>query len=526
MIKYYYENVLASQNITAKPNLVWVADITTLRVLDKKFYTFLCTDVHTNSVVAHLIRSNSIDSKAVIKALANAVDKRFVVAPKTKLIINTDRGTQFSSQAYKNFTERSQDYFLPSMSRENTPTDNAVAERFMRTFKEHKIDGITIEDLLTQCILENPNFRNSRSILNQYVKSLNEKPNKKSLPLSPEKHDKQSSTAAMLMAEPTYPKAFSKHFGNDSRFDEISKFRTENSEVVSILNEIALKKAELVAKTPFDDFEDNIVLKVIDQRLSDIYSLIANNHTITKEYVEEAIQPIEESLEELHYKIDKLLPKNKKERETQLLRDPINANLFPIFMGNAGNSYTYQKDLKRAQLRISYTVLYYVGLRINEIRQLTEKKLLDAIAASQFSVIHHKTRQPYIHVLSKTGVKALKNLKTEFTIVFQRYKYEFLFGKKKPIHEKTLIQVMNRDLKHTCEVCNLPYNIKSHSFRVNVISNLLKITTVQNTADIVGHRDIRSTMAYRRYALSKEEINDLLEKITYKETNTSIEDIY
>jgi integrase len=167
-------------------------------------------------------------------------------------------------------------------------------------------------------------------------------------------------------------------------------------------------------------------------------------------------------------------------------------------MGNAGNSYTYQKDLKRAQLRISYTVLYYVGLRINEIRQLTEKRLLDAIAASQFSVIHHKTRQPYIHVLSKIGVKALKNLKTEFTIVFQKYKYEFLFGKKKPIHKKTLIQVMNRDLKHTYAVCNLPYNIKSHSFRVNVISNLLKITTVKNTADIIGHQDIRSIIDFNQ----------------------------
>ena len=76
---------------------------------------------------------------------------------------------------------------------------------------------------------------------------------------------------------------------------------------------------------------------------------------------------------------------------------------------------------------------------------------------------------------------------------------------------------MNRDLKHTCEVCNLPYNIKSHSFRVNVISNLLKITTVQNTADIVGHEDIRSTMAYRRYALSKEEIKSNLDLILVRE---------
>ena len=70
-------------------------------------------------------------------------------------------------------------------------------------------------------------------------------------------------------------------------------------------------------------------------------------------------------------------------------------------------------------------------------------------------------------------------------------------------------------MSNTCEILKLPYNIKSHSFRINHISNLLKITSVQNTADIVGHRDIRSTISYKRYALSKKEIEELLE-INYK----------
>jgi hypothetical protein len=49
-----------------------------------------------------------------------------------------------------------------------------------------------------------------------------------------------------------------------------------------------------------------------------------------------------------------------------------------------------------------------------------------------------------------------------------------------------------------------------------MITNLLKVTTVQNTADIIGHSDIRSTMQYNRYALSKNEIQDLLDKIAYQ----------
>lgn len=112
--------------------------------------------------------------------MTKALDKRFLIPPKTKLIIHTDRGTQFSSQAYNNFTKKFQDCFVPSMSRENTPTDNAVAERFMKTFKEHKVQGLTIEQYLLHCLLDNPEFKHSRSVMNQYVKSFNNKPNRKS----------------------------------------------------------------------------------------------------------------------------------------------------------------------------------------------------------------------------------------------------------------------------------------------------------------------------------------------------------
>jgi integrase len=73
--------------------------------------------------------------------------------------------------------------------------------------------------------------------------------------------------------------------------------------------------------------------------------------------------------------------------------------------------------------------------------------------------------------------------------------------------------MINKDLKHTCRVNQIPYNIKSHSFRINMITRLLKNTSAQNAADIIGHRDIKSTMAYKRYALNKEEIQDLLNKI-------------
>ena len=90
------------------------------------------------------------------------------------------------------------------MSRPNKPKDNAVAERFIKTFKEHKLNGMTIEQWLLNSYNQNPNFRNTRSVLNKFVKSLNSKKNKKSLKTSPQRHDNQLSKTSMLMIEPKY----------------------------------------------------------------------------------------------------------------------------------------------------------------------------------------------------------------------------------------------------------------------------------------------------------------------------------
>lgn len=430
---------------------------------------------------------------------------------------------------YIQFTNQFKDILDPSMSRQSTPTDNAVAERFMRTFKKHEIEGKTFEQSVQEsALLGSKSFK---SIVNLFTKSLNAKSNKKSLLKAAEKHDKSVTVASILMVDAKYPKAFSERFGEDSRRKEINRYKVENSKVTSILEELAAKRAEIVDETPFDDFDDNLALKLVDQRLTELYDLIHNNPLVIKQYVEDAIQPVNENInsnvdelreeffeemETLNKKIDLLLPKARKQREIQPLRDPVDVNLFPIFFTNAGNSFKYTKDLKRAQLRITYTILYHCGLRINEIRHFTEQDISTAIDAAQFNLVHHKTKKAHIHVLSRKGVQDLKNLKVEFTIVFEKYKYKFLFGKHNPIIEKSLIRLVNQDLQNTCENNNIPFNIKSHSFRINMVTNLLKVTSVQNTADIIGHADIRSTMSYNRYSLSKIEIQNLLDQLEKK----------
>ena len=218
-------------------------------------------------------------------------------------------------------------------------------------------------------------------------------------------------------------------------------------------------------------------------------------------------------IEVVDEKINILLPKRKQDPNKLPLRDPVYTELFEVFLNAAGCNYQRQQDLKSAQLKVAYTILFFVGLRVNEIRFFQEKDIENAIKTGQFSVIHFKQKEPYIHVISDLAIKELKKLKSCYEIIFVKYKHKYLFGKNKPIAEKSLIRAINKDLKNSCDLNQIPYNIKSHSFRINMITKLLKNTSVQNAADIIGHKDIKSTMAYKRYALNKKEIQKLLNKI-------------
>ena len=514
--QYIYKNLLANQNKTASCDLVWVADFTEIKPMFRTLHIFLCIDIHTNCIIANKISQYKFEAKDVIRGLESAISRRFpsypAIKPEIRLIIHTDRGGQFRSGKYNEFAVKHEDLFEPSMSREGKPKDNCVMERFVRTFKEHKIGGLTLEQRLNGEFINDPDFKAYRRLMTRYINSINNKANRKTAPESPLIKDKRVSTANLLMAKPIYTKAFSERFGEDFRRDHINNYKFQTDEVSAIINELAAT-AELVDNTPFDNPEINKLVKLFKRQQESIIAVLTKNPEIVKAHITEALEPVEETLETIQRDVKSLLPKRKKIRETQKLRDPLDYELFPLFLNNAGKSVKRLKELRTSQLRVCYTVLYYTGLRINEATTLTYQDLKDAFLTSQITVIHQKQKQSHIHTLSRRALRDLEYLSQDIEVIFIKYKQKYLFGKNKPMHQKSVIRLVNKDLKNTCHDKGVAYNIKSHSFRIYVISSLLKQTSVQNVADIIGHKDIRSTLKYARYALNKQEIKDLFDKL-------------
>lgn len=204
-----------------------------------------------------------------------------------------------------------------------------------------------------------------------------------------------------------------------------------------------------------------------------------------------------------------MLPKERKNHEPQLLRDPISEDTFQLLVYNGASGASYKKRTRQAQLRIAYTLLYNLGLRLNEIRNFKLEDIQEGIQCSQLRVNLFKTNRSHNVILSVSAIESLKSLEQEFDFLINVQNFKYLFGKNSPPHSKSLLRIVNEDLENTCKLCKISDNLKSHSFRVSVISKLLRVSTVQNVADIMGHQDVRSTMKYNRYRLAKSAIQDI-----------------
>ena len=137
-----YRNV-----IPAKPDTVWVGDITYIRLAYGFCYLAVILDACSRKVVGYAI-SHQIDTQLVLAALDAAVLSR---KPAPGLIFHSDRGTQYSSEKYRHAL--AQFGLQGSMSSPGNPYQNAQAESFMKTVKVEEVYAAgyqSIQDVAAQ----------------------------------------------------------------------------------------------------------------------------------------------------------------------------------------------------------------------------------------------------------------------------------------------------------------------------------------------------------------------------------------
>jgi putative transposase len=123
------DNVFNRQFKPAQPNRAWVADITYVWTVQGWLYLAVVMDLYSRRIVGWCM-DRTMTQALAIRALKMAINLR---QPKAGLIHHSDRGSQYASEAYQ--TLQKQHGILPSMSRKGNCWDNAVMERFFKSYK-------------------------------------------------------------------------------------------------------------------------------------------------------------------------------------------------------------------------------------------------------------------------------------------------------------------------------------------------------------------------------------------------------
>ena len=125
-----YENLVKDLEITY-PDMVWVSDITYVRLKNSFVYLAITLDVFTRSVRGWCL-SYSLDQQLTLEALRMALGKA------TPLIHHSDQGVQYAAYAYTDLLKANR--IQISMAAVGKAEENGYAERFMRTIKEEEVD--------------------------------------------------------------------------------------------------------------------------------------------------------------------------------------------------------------------------------------------------------------------------------------------------------------------------------------------------------------------------------------------------
>ncbi|MBB3343832.1 transposase InsO family protein [Luteimonas sp. RC10] len=127
------DNVLDRRLNPEAPDQAWVVDITYIRSERGWLYLAAVLDLYSRKVVGWAMAPNT-PAELVCTALQMAIALR---QPKPGLIVHTDRGSQYASQAHRDLLTKHK--LVASMSRKGNCWDSAVMERFFLNLKMERV---------------------------------------------------------------------------------------------------------------------------------------------------------------------------------------------------------------------------------------------------------------------------------------------------------------------------------------------------------------------------------------------------
>lgn len=139
---YKYDNLLARNFYSSRPNDKMVTDITYISTGRGKVFLSMVKDLFDNSIRGYCVSRNND-----LKLVADTLRETFINIKTNNdkpILLHSDQGFQYTSKLYERLT--SQYGITPSMSRKGNCFDNAAAENFFSHLKSELINRVKLKD--------------------------------------------------------------------------------------------------------------------------------------------------------------------------------------------------------------------------------------------------------------------------------------------------------------------------------------------------------------------------------------------
>ena len=152
------------------------------------------------------------------------------------------------------------------------------------------------------------------------------------------------------------------------------------------------------------------------------------------------------------------------------------------------------KEFNQRRYLMIFSLLYYTGLRVNEITQIKYSHIAEIIKNGETVVVSHKTKMERILYFSESAIKEIKKYFTYSENELDNYCISSWNNPKRGFHEISLIQLVNKYMK---QVLGAGYT--SHSFRQGLITEMgARSVNPRIIQSFIGHKNINTTLGYIR----------------------------
>lgn len=182
-----------------------------------------------------------------------------------------------------------------------------------------------------------------------------------------------------------------------------------------------------------------------------------------------------------------------KTKKIKRIKENITETEFKKLMASARGCESIRANTKLNLLR-TFAILYYTGMRLNELQDLRVKDIRSLIKYGTVKVFLQKTSSERKLYITKDFKKQLEklfdfNIENDTNRVICKGSNK---NKKTAINNITFIQQVNKFLKSI-----LGTGFTSHSFRQGILSDFgAKGINIKIMSKFIGHSDVKTTMRY------------------------------